>query len=50
MEAALADHRRELAARASEAAELRARCEALAGENVELASSVSDLEGKVRDM
>jgi hypothetical protein len=48
MEAALSDHKRELAAKAHEAAELRARCEALAGENVELAGAVSELEAKVR--
>ncbi len=47
MEAALSDHKRELAARGAEAAELRGRCEALAAENLELAGAVSELEGKV---
>ncbi|KAG2436130.1 hypothetical protein HYH02_011639 [Chlamydomonas schloesseri] len=50
MEAALSDHKRELAAKAHEAAELRARCEALAGENVELAGAVSELEAKLDDL
>eukprot|EP00198_Chlamydomonas_reinhardtii_P001890 XP_001691226.1 predicted protein [Chlamydomonas reinhardtii] len=50
MEAALSDHKRELASKAHEAAELRARCEALAGENVELAGAVSELEAKLDDL
>lgn len=47
MEAALSDHKREVAARGAEAADLRGRCEALAAENLELAGAVSELEGKV---
>lgn len=47
MEAALGEHKRELAAKGHEAAELRNRMEALSAENVELAAVVSELEGKV---
>ncbi|KAG2490694.1 hypothetical protein HYH03_010855 [Edaphochlamys debaryana] len=50
MEAALQDHKREMGARAHEAAELRARCEALAAENVELAGAVSEMEAKLDEL
>ncbi|GLI59947.1 hypothetical protein VaNZ11_001999 [Volvox africanus] len=50
MEAALAEHKRELAAKGHEAAELRSRVEALSAENVELAAALSELEAKVEDL
>ncbi|GIL83206.1 hypothetical protein Vretifemale_12064 [Volvox reticuliferus] len=50
MEAALAEHKRELAAKGHEAAELRSRVEALSAENVELAAVVSELEAKIDDL